>query len=83
MYNYKQRCHESLLNLLAYFNGNKMQMASTIGVSRNVVTTWFSNGKIGRVGALLVDANESIPFSKEDLRPDIKNWSAYKKPSAN
>lgn len=80
MYDYKKQNREALTALLAFFNGNKAQLAFTLGVSRNAVSMWFTKGQIGRKGAFAADANKTVPFTKEQLRADIKNWSAYKKP---
>jgi hypothetical protein len=49
-------------------------------VSRNAVSIWFSKGKIGLKGAFNADLNKAVPFTKEQLRSDIKNWKAYKLP---
>lgn len=78
MFDYATQNREALENLLQYFNGNKAQMASTLGVSRNIVSTWFAKGRIGRKGAVAAGAIKAIPFTKEQLRPDVKNWDAYK-----
>lgn len=78
MYEYEQGCKKALSDLLAFFNGNKTQMADTIGVSRNAVARWFRNGRIGRKGAMAIGKNKKIPFTKEDLRPDIKYWDNYR-----
>ena len=78
MFDYKEQNQQALINLLKYFNGNKSQLATSLKVSRNVVSTWFLKGRIGRYGAMEADSNSKIPFTKEQLRSDIKNWSVYK-----
>ena len=77
---YAHPCKQALDKLLAYFNGNKSQMAAACGVSRNAVSFWFSKGYIGRTSAMTIDADPTVPMSKEELRPDIKYWGAYKQP---
>lgn len=79
MYEYQKHNTQALTKLLAFFNGNKAQMAFTLGVSRNAVSQWFSKGQIGRKGAFAVDENKLIPFTKEQMRCDIKNWAVYKR----
>jgi DNA-binding transcriptional regulator YdaS (Cro superfamily) len=76
---YKKQCQAALYALLDYFAGNKSQMATVLGVSRNAVTNWFMKGAIGKSSALAVDEDPMIPFTKEDLRPDVKYWAAYKR----
>ena len=80
MEDYGPLCHEAFLKLVDWFGGNKAQLARTIGVSRNVISKWTGKRRIGRLGAMLVDAHPDIPFTKEQLRPDIKMWDCYKKP---
>lgn len=75
---YAEDCKEALDKLLAWVGGNKSQLASLCGVTRNTVTFWFSKGYIGRDSAMVLGANPNVPFTKEQLRPDIKCWSIYK-----
>lgn len=80
MEEYKTACRKALNELLAYFGGNKSQLAAATGVTRNTVSFWFTRGKIGRSTAMAVHDNPSIPFTREQLRPDIKVWSIYRQP---
>lgn len=75
---YINPCKDALNKLLDHFAGNKSQLAHACGVSRNCVSFWFSKGYVGRETALAIDADPSIPMTKEELRPDIKRWDAYK-----
>jgi hypothetical protein len=68
---FDKACKKSLDELLAYFEGNKAEMARQLKVSRNTVSTWFTVGRIGRIGAERADRSRKIPFSLEQLRPDI------------
>lgn len=78
---YAAQCEKALNELLDYFGGNKSQMAAACGVTRNCVSFWFSKKHIGRETALAIDMNPHIPFTKEQLRPDIKVWSIYRQPA--
>ena len=69
---------KALTKLLDFFNGNKSQMAQVAKVSRNTVGMWFRVGRIGRPSAVRLGKNKSIPFTKEQLRDDIKIWDHYK-----
>lgn len=80
MEDYKKACRLALTDLLAYYGGNKTQMAVATGVTRNAVSFWFTRGKIGRGTAMVVHKDPTIPFTREQLRPDIKVWSVYKQP---
>lgn len=77
---YKAQCEQALNELLAYYGGNKSQMAAACGVTRNAVSFWFTKRYIGRDSAIVIDLNPNIPFTKEQLRPDIKVWSIYRQP---
>lgn len=77
---YAEPCKQALTRLLQFFNGNKSQLAAACGVSRNCVSFWFAKGYIGKYSAMIIDMDPMIPMSKEELRPDIRVWSAYKQP---
>lgn len=74
---YQKQCRKKLDQLLAFFNNNKLQMATKLNVSRTLVFAACRQGYVGRRIALAVDLDPSIPMTKEDLRPDIKAWEAY------
>lgn len=75
--NYLTEASETLADLLQYYNGNKSQMASGLGVSRVSVHNWLRRGYIGKKVALEIDQRSDLPFSKENLRPDIKVWDYF------
>lgn len=68
------QCVKALEALLAHF-GTKAEMARQAKMSRNAVSYWFARGKVGRTAAIRFSRMKSIPFTKEELRPDIKNWT--------
>ncbi len=78
---YRPAAKKALDELLIFFGGNKSQLAKACGVTRNTVSFWFAKQYLGRDSAMVIDGRSDIPFTKEQLRPDIKVWSAYKHPS--
>lgn len=74
---YLDEAKQALEDLLQYYNGNKSQMALGLGVTRVAVHNWLRRGYIGKKIALEIDKRPDIPFSKENLRPDIKIWDYY------
>jgi DNA-binding transcriptional regulator YdaS (Cro superfamily) len=74
----KHACLESLEKLLAYF-GTKAEMARKANMSRNAVSYWFSRGQLGRLAAVKFARIKALGVTKEDLRPDIKDWTPLKK----
>jgi hypothetical protein len=70
---YDELRRKALDDLVAYYGGNKTQLALAFNVSRNAVSYWFTRGRIGRKSAELLDTM-GIPFTKEQVRPDIKIW---------
>ena len=70
---FKAECRQALDQLLAHF-GSKAEMARQAKMSRNTVSYWFTRGQIGRVAAKKFGSMRAVPFTKEQLRPDIANW---------
>jgi hypothetical protein len=70
---FKVECRQALDTLLAHF-GTKAEMARQVKMSRNTVSYWFTRGQIGRVAAKKFGSMKALPFTKEQLRPDIANW---------
>ena len=57
-----------------YYNFNKADLARGLGVSRKSVYQWFNRGRISATAAILVEAATSGEITKEELRPDVKEW---------
>lgn len=74
---YLDQAREALEDLLQYYNGNKSQMALGLGVTRVVVHNWLRRGYVGKKCALEIDKRDDLPFTKENLRPDVKVWTHY------
>jgi hypothetical protein len=70
---FKAECRQALDQLLAHF-GSKAEMARQAKMSRNTISYWFTRGQIGRVAAKKFGTMRAVPFTKEQLRPDIANW---------
>lgn len=69
----KAACQLALELVHSHF-GTKAEMARRAGMSRNAVSYWFTRGQIGRAAAKKFGSMKTIPFTKEQLRPDIKDW---------
>lgn len=70
---FKLECRKALDLLLAHF-GTKAEMARQAKMSRNTVSYWFTRGQVGRMAAKKFGSMKHLPFTKEQLRPDIANW---------
>ena len=70
---FKADCRKALDMLLAHF-GTKAEMARQARMSRNTVSYWFTRGQVGRVAAKKFGSMKTLPFTKEQLRPDVANW---------
>jgi hypothetical protein len=75
---HKKECVEALHALLAHF-GTKAEMARQASMSRNTVSYWFTRGQVGRQAAIKFGKMKSVPFTKEQLRPDVVNWTPVAK----
>jgi len=60
-----------LVLLLDFYGNNKAQLSSSLGVHYQTVVGWERRKQVGRHGAVLIDQRADIPFSKEQLRPDL------------
>lgn len=75
---FKAKCQKAMDLLLAHL-GSKAEMARQAKMSRNTVSYWFTRGQIGRVAAKKFGSMKAIPFTKEELRPDIVDWTPIAK----
>lgn len=75
---FNAECRKALEELLARF-GTKAEMARHVKMSRNAVSYWFTRGQIGRVAAKKFGLMKTLPFTKEQLRPDIMDWTPVAK----
>lgn len=75
---YLNNAQDALTGLLQFYNGNKSQMALGLGVTRVSIHNWLRRGYIGKKIAMVIDKRDDLPFTKEQLRPDVKIWDYYK-----
>ena len=68
---------KALRKLLVFFK-TKSAIGRSAEVSRNTVGQWFTRGAIGKQSAMFLDKKADVPFTKEQLRRDVKDWSKYK-----
>jgi len=71
---YQGQCLEALTKLLEYFNDNQAELARYTGASYSTVVAWKKRGYIGKSWAAKLDEDQRVPFTKEQLRPDVKVW---------
>lgn len=63
-----------LIQAIEYF-GNRTRMAEALGVHQQTPYQWYRLKRISVAGALKVHAL-NIGITREQLRPDIKDWNA-------
>jgi DNA-binding transcriptional regulator YdaS (Cro superfamily) len=54
--------------------GNQAGLARLLGVSPQVVAEWVSKGQISRKQAVNLEHKSDGLFSRQNLRPDVKEW---------
>lgn len=74
----KEQCKEMLHKVFQHF-GSKAEMARKAGMSVNAISYWFARGQIGRHGAIKYSRLKDLGLSKEQMRPDVKDWTPVKK----
>lgn len=69
----KKKAREALLELIAWA-GYRTRLARVLDTHEQNVYQWCRRGEISRPWALRIDARDDIPFTKEQLRPDVLYW---------
>ena len=69
----KKKARQALLDLIAWA-GYRTRLARILDTHEQNVYQWCRRGEISRPWALRVDARDDIPFTKEQLRPDVQDW---------
>jgi len=69
----KQQKYE--LERLLTWAGNKARLADALNISRQTVYYWIKRGRISATCAIEVEKITKGLFTKEELRPDVINWS--------
>ena len=70
----KQQQVEQLSLLVKWFGTQKM-LANRLGVSKQTVSNWVVRGRISATAAKNAQNATKGVFTKEDLRPDVIEWS--------
>ena len=63
--------------LLERVDGNKSELARVCGVNRSSVVRWVERGRVSRTAAALIDAHPDFDITKEELRPDVVEWTPW------
>ena len=69
----KQQKYE--LERLLTWAGSKARLADALNISRQTVYYWIKRGRISATCAIEVEKITKGLFTKEELRPDVINWS--------
>lgn len=64
----------ALGRLWRYYKFNKADIARALDVSVVSVYQWFNRGRISATAAILVEDATNGQITKEELRPDVKEW---------
>jgi hypothetical protein len=75
---YQQSNAEALIKLVEHFDNNRSRLATALGVPPSNVFQWIRLNRVSKSGALRIDGMADLPFTKEELRGDVKDWSAVK-----
>lgn len=74
----------ALCRLMDYFGGNKTLLVRTCDVTLNAVNHWIKTGRIAPLGADIIGNTVEVPFTREELRPDLseKAWAKFDRKKA-
>lgn len=61
--------------VLLHFRGSYVEVARRIGVKRQTVRAWMNRGYVSAPAALALDGFKIPRASKEELRPDVPDWT--------
>lgn len=75
---HQQSNAEALIKLIEHFDNNRSRLAAALGIPASNVFQWIRLNRVSKSGALRIDGMEDLPFTKEELRADVKDWSAIK-----
>jgi hypothetical protein len=69
----------SLCALMAFFGGNRSLACRATGFPPATYARWIAVGRISTLGADVLGANPEIPFSRQELRPDLspEAWKRF------
>ncbi len=70
----KQQQSSELMKLLAWV-GSRKRLADECGVTPQAVYDWIQRGRISAKAATIVHIKTDGYFKREELRPDVAQWS--------
>lgn len=70
----EQQQKEALGKLWRHYRFNKSDMAKAFGLSKQGVYQWFVRGRISATSAIEAERLTCGEITKEELRPDVKEW---------
>lgn len=74
---YAAQSNAALYQLLDWCGGSWAQMARVLEVHYQAVMGFKAKGRVGARVAARIGRNRKIPFTREQMRPDIKDWSVW------
>jgi len=69
---------QALEEVLNYFGGDRMRMATELGVHLSAVNASIGTGRIGSYMAAVIDQHPDMPWRLEDMRKDYRNMRMRK-----
>lgn len=76
---YAEQNRAALQELYAWCGSSWAQVARVLGVHYQAVMGFKSKGRIGARTAARAGRSKKVPFTREQLRPDIKDWTVWEK----
>jgi len=73
----KEKCMIALDKFLNHYDSHIPSVCKATGITYAAVSNWMKLGFIGYKACIEIDKNDNVPFTKEALRPDIKDWSVF------
>lgn len=73
----KEACMIALDKFLNHYDGHIPSVCAATGITYAAVTNWMKIGYVGYKACIEIDKNPDVPFTKEKLRPDIKDWKVF------
>lgn len=69
-----KKIHKKELAQCIEWFGSAVRLADAVGVSKSAVSQWVKRGKISATAAIDVERVTSGEITKEQLRPDVREW---------
>lgn len=72
--NIEQQQKTGLGKVWRYFEYNKASMARALDMTPQAINDWFKRGRVSAKKAIIIDHLTNGEITKEELRPDVKEW---------